>query len=67
MSSERNAADKFQKNAILGKKRFLAFNWYKEGRPGVPHNQTLTYRIFPQSYSANVVGPYRAADLWLRY
>jgi hypothetical protein len=47
MSSERKAADKFQKNAILGKKRSLAFNFYKEERPGVPHNQTLKHRIFP--------------------
>jgi len=39
MGSERNAADKL-KNAILGTKCFLAFDFsYKEEQPEVPHNQ----------------------------
>jgi hypothetical protein len=47
-----------QKNAILGKKCFLAFDFYKEEQPWVPHNQTKT-PTFSHFFCANLAGPYR--------
>jgi len=59
MGSERNAADKL-KNAILGTKCFLAFDFfYKEEQPEVPHNQ-IKIPTFSQFFCTNLARPYRA-------
>ncbi|MGA2884788.1 MAG: hypothetical protein ABSE80_06520 [Halobacteriota archaeon] len=53
MGSERNATDKL-KNAILGTKCFLAFDFfYKEEQPEVPHNQTKI-PTFSQFFCTNL-------------